>query len=105
MHEKIGKTDNLALTGKDKGKKKKYNPHVTCFNCSKHGHIVTDCRLPKKEGTGPKDWANKATNVLATDNLFAFPVIEEAYSATDPNTRLADSGCTSHITNYTGNYE
>ena len=98
MHEKIGKTDDSALTGKDKGKKKKYNPRVTCFNCGKRGHIATDCRSPKKEGARPKDRANEATDVSATDDLFAFPVVEEAYPATDPNTWLADSGCTSHIT-------
>ena len=98
MREKIGKTDNSALTGKDKGKKKKYNPRVTCFNCGKRGHIATDCHSPKKEGAGPKDQANEATDVSATDDLFAFPVVEEAYPATDQNTWLADSGCTSHIT-------
>src|ERR1700678_1854471 len=88
--------DDTALAAKNK---KKYNSNVTCYKCGKRGHIQPDCRSKPKSGNNykqdPKSF-NSTRAHEATDD-FAFAETDIALPTLTGESWLADSACTSHI--------
>ena len=86
--------DNLAIalvvsSGKNQHNKSKFRKGVFCYNCSKEGHIKSECRLPpKNQGSGSSNKKSKtyyAHVAQTTENAeeysfsddYAFALIED----------------------------
>ena len=93
--------DHTTLAAHDKGKKKKYNPNVTCYKCGKKGYIKPDCHSPDTQGTGKPTQEKGKQRAHNAEEVFSFTVTEGAediaLAGITQDSWLADSATTSHI--------